>query len=40
MKTIKVTFCWGKLSGFGLGLSINSYMASADLLFWYVAIEY
>lgn len=41
-KTIKfrITFTSGRISGFGLGISISKWFTTIDLGFWYIGIEY
>jgi len=39
-KTIRLTFTAGRVSGFSLGICVNKYLATIDLGFWYVGVEY
>jgi len=33
-------FTYGRLSGFGIGFSINRYFVDVQLGFWYLGLEY
>lgn len=31
---------WGRVPGFSLGICINKYFITVDLVFWYVSVEF
>jgi hypothetical protein len=36
----KIWLAWGRVPGFSLGICINKYFITVDLVFWYVSIEF
>jgi hypothetical protein len=36
----KLWFTYGKISGFGIGFTVNKYFLEIQLGFWYLGLEY
>ena len=36
----KFWFTYGRISGFGIGLTVNKYFLDIQLGFWYIGLEY